>query len=105
RAGMNSQRRIGPSPIDDHSGVVVRPGYTEGCAFTSRAAGQRVAFSLSALPPPGHRAGAASGGDRSSAISRSISANDGDLGHLEGEIAALADELGADPDQLLRRAG
>ena len=30
---------------------------------------------------------------------------DGDLGHLEGDIAAMADDLGTDLDQLLLEAG
>jgi hypothetical protein len=29
---------------------------------------------------------------------------DGDLGHLEGDVAAVADDLGADLDQLLLQA-
>ena len=52
-------------------------------------------------------AGAGSGGGRSSAISRRMSANrlwNGDLGHLEGDIAAVADDLRADLDQLLLQA-
>ena len=54
---------------------------------------------------------AGSGGDRGrrSAISRRISANSvlghGNLGHLEGDIAAVADDLRADLDQLPLQAG
>ena len=53
-------------------------------------------------------AGAGSGGGRSSAISRRIDLGEqhpwhGDLGHLEGDVAAVADQPGADLDQLLLR--
>jgi hypothetical protein len=47
---------------------------------------------------------AAAGGGRSSAISRRMSANrsrDGDPGHLECDVAAMADDLRADFDELL----
>jgi hypothetical protein len=47
-------------------------------------------------------AGARSGGSRSSAISRKNlckrHSGNGDLGHLEGDTAAVADDLGADLD-------
>ena len=54
-------------------------------------------------------AGAGSGGGRRSRdqpqnLGEQHSRN-GDLGHLEGNVAAVADELGADLDQLLPQAG
>ena len=48
------------------------------------------------------------GGGRSSAISRKIRRTGpwhGDLGHLEGKMAPVADDLRADLDQLLLQAG
>jgi hypothetical protein len=52
---------------------------------------------------------AGGGCGRSSAISRKSLLEhlpwDGDLGHLEGNIAAVADDIRADLDQLLLQAG
>ena len=55
-----------------------------------------------------HYAVEVTGGGRSSAISRRMSANrflvNRDIGHLEGDIAAVADDLRADLDEFLLEA-
>jgi hypothetical protein len=50
------------------------------------------------------QAEAAAAALRSAAKSPGTDAGNGDLGHLEGDTAAMADDLGADLDQLLLQA-